>query len=556
MANCYYVKLVFHHGGKLAGGNRYVGGKVKVAEDLFDMDLLSYPNLLSYVKQDLGYTRINGLYHMCRISNNFTLLSDDASVMQVGRKLQNGDKFELYIDHFEEIESTSGNTSNDKQNQPFVQVGLGSQNSAVPQDGYNQFMKEVRGCEDKRPSSRSKEHEVDDQPHLTFDEFHVPVEYLTDNEDDELQEARQKVKNFWTRNSTNVVSNDIGEHVMTQEEELVDDEDELGGDFDSDSSNSSKYFDSDDLGSYYSESDDSCGDDAMRRPSTKIRYDASATIPVFCLGMVFENVNQFRYAVSKYAVMKGLGVKFVKNEAERVRAKCKTGCPWVLFASIEKIDGTFIIKRYEGRHRCTRVDKNRMANSNFLCTLFKTRIMTQPSIKIKDIKSLCRTEFKLQVSMTVCRNTKKKVINQIMGDYTEQFADLRDYVEEVKVSNPGSTCVVKSSNENGGSLNFFERFYVCFQACKQGWIEGCRPILGLDGCFLKGICKGQILCAIGRDGNNQMFPLAWAVVDVENKYNWSWFLRCLKFDLPLKEGEGFTIISDMQKVSIYIISNF
>lgn len=80
--------------------------------------------------------------------------------------------------------------------------------------------------------------------------------------------------------------------------------------------------------------------------------------------------------------------------------------------------------------------------------------------------------------------------------------------------------------------------------------EGCRNIIGLDGCFLKGVCKGQLLCAVGRDGNNQMFPIAWAVVSVENKENWGWFLNLLKYDLAIGDGAELTIISDMQKVSV------
>ncbi|GKD25624.1 putative integrase, partial [Tanacetum coccineum] len=45
-------------------------------------------------------------------------------------------------------------------------------------------------------------------------------------------------------------------------------------------------------------------------------------------------------------------------------------------------------------------------------------------------------------------------------------------------------------------------------------------VIGLDGCFLKGTCRGELLTAMGRDGNNQMFPIAWAVVNVENTDNW------------------------------------
>ncbi|MBA0613339.1 hypothetical protein Godav_013786, partial [Gossypium davidsonii] len=35
-----------------------------------------------------------------------------------------------------------------------------------------------------------------------------------------------------------------------------------------------------------------------------------------------------------------------------------------------------------------------------------------------------------------------------------------------------------------------------------------KPILGLDGFFLKGPFKGKMLSAVGRDENNQMYQVA------------------------------------------------
>ncbi|GMI83734.1 hypothetical protein HRI_002042700 [Hibiscus trionum] len=93
----------------------------------------------------------------------------------------------------------------------------------------------------------------------------------------------------------------------------------------------------------------------------------------------------------------------------------------------------------------------------------------------------------------------------------------------------------------------FKRFYVCFDSLKKGWKEGCRPILGLDGCFLKGPFKSELLSAVGRDANNQMYPVAWAIVEVECTDSWAWFLNLLAADLNLEDGFGFTIISDQQK---------
>nr|KAJ0189575.1 hypothetical protein LSAT_V11C800413560 [Lactuca sativa] len=65
---------------------------------------------------------------------------------------------------------------------------------------------------------------------------------------------------------------------------------------------------------------------------------------------------------------------------------------------------------------------------------------------------------------------------------------------------------------------------------------GCRRVIGLDGCFLKGQIKGELLTAVGRDEDNHVYPIAWAVIDVENKDNWTWFIELLVADLDLDCG--------------------
>ena len=34
---------------------------------------------------------------------------------------------------------------------------------------------------------------------------------------------------------------------------------------------------------------------------------------------------------------------------------------------------------------------------------------------------------------------------------------------------------------------------------------------------------GQLLAAVGRDDNDQMYPVAWTVVEAENIDSWVWF---------------------------------
>ncbi|GJS06261.1 zinc finger, PMZ-type containing protein [Tanacetum coccineum] len=117
----------------------------------------------------------------------------------------------------------------------------------------------------------------------------------------------------------------------------------------------------------------------------------------------------------------------------------------------------------------------------------------------------------------------------------------------------GSSKQVKKSNfkrldvfESDGSP-YFKRMYICFKGVKDGWLAGCRKVIGLDGCFLKHTCRGELLTAMGRDVKNQMYPIAWVVVRVENAENWSWFLALLQEDLALNDGTDITIISDSHK---------
>ena len=60
------------------------------------------------------------------------------------------------------------------------------------------------------------------------------------------------------------------------------------------------------------------------------------------------------------------------------------------------------------------------------------------------------------------------------------------------------------------------------------------------------------MVAVGRNGNQQMFPIAWAVVDIETKHSWSFFLKYLIEDLNLGTGHGLTVMSDMQKVRWFL----
>ncbi|KAH1047652.1 hypothetical protein J1N35_038436 [Gossypium stocksii] len=133
----------------------------------------------------------------------------------------------------------------------------------------------------------------------------------------------------------------------------------------------------------------------------------------------------------------------------------------------------------------------------------------------------------LTVSLTKCRRAKLKALELIEGAYKAQYEKIYEYLLKAKTQNEGTITICYMDNR------LVQRMYVCLQACKDGYRVGCKRIVGLDGCFLKGYHGGYLLVAIRIDANNGIYPLAYAAVESENQASWFWFLELLAIDLEI-----------------------
>nr|GEY16318.1 hypothetical protein [Tanacetum cinerariifolium] len=182
--------------------------------------------------------------------------------------------------------------------------------------------------------------------------------------------------------------------------------------------------------------------------------------------------------------------------------KGKPICEFRLWASWMGSENPFQIKSLKAEHMCARnYNLSSLVTNKWIAHQIKKEIIAEPFITLLKMKVAIREKFLINVSL---------------GQYT----------------NPGSTCILEEEVIEHGN-KYFHKMYICFKGVAYGWKAGCRRVIGLDGCFLKHTCKGELLTTVGRDANNQMYPIAWAVVRVGNNPNWSWFLSLLQEDLQL-----------------------
>ncbi|GJV57565.1 calcium/proton exchanger [Tanacetum coccineum] len=186
-----------------------------------------------------------------------------------------------------------------------------------------------------------------------------------------------------------------------------------------------------------------------------------------------------------------------KKLEEKENLKNAVDCPFRLWASWMSTEKSFQIKTLYHDHKCCiNYNLGSLVTYRWITEHYAREIIDNPWGSYNYMQNSKRSKFMINVSLGRCKRAKR--------------ASLFDHEG-------------------------------------AGWLEGCRKVIGLDGCFLTHICKGKLLTAMGRDENNQMFLIVWAVVGVENKNNWTWFLSLLSDDLNLDHGAGLTVISDGHK---------
>ena len=170
-----------------------------------------------------------------------------------------------------------------------------------------------------------------------------------------------------------------------------------------------------------------------------------------------------------------------------------------------------MIKTIGPDHSCGNQRDNKTIDSGFLAKKYVEEFRINPSWGVKEFQAHVMRTHNCTITRNQAYMAKRKALALIRGSKEEQFEMLWDYCAELRRSNPGTTCILKLDENPKTMVNGRKRFlrlYVCFAACKQGFLAGCRPIIGVDGCHLKGHQKGaQLLTAVGLMETTTCIPL-------------------------------------------------
>ncbi|XP_039039206.1 uncharacterized protein LOC120177009 [Hibiscus syriacus] len=266
--------------------------------------------------------------------------------------------------------------------------------------------------------------------------------------------------------------------------------------------------------------------------------------PQFKVGMIFGDKLKFKEAVRQYGIKNRVNIRFKRTNSVRVHVVCKEGCPWYIWTSRvdlkDETNTSWQIKSYVGDHNCLMGFKNKNATYKWMSKTYLEKFRANPQYPITALRQNVLEDHVYKVSLSKCLRAKHLALDMVLGSHKGQYSKIYDYLGEIRSFNPGSTTILKLDNR------VFERMYICLLACKEGF-KGCRPIISIDGCHLKGYYGGTLLAVVGIDGNDNIYPITYSVVESENESSWTWFLLLLATDLEIETSHNITFMSDKQK---------
>ena len=166
------------------------------------------------------------------------------------------------------------------------------------------------------------------------------------------------------------------------------------------------------------------------------------------------------------------------------------------------------------------------------------QLRDDPQHKASSIIHDVRRLTTLDISYRQAWLIKEAAFEQIHGKDVDGYQEVYKLCEDIKKYNPGSIADV----EVDPFTDRFVRLFISFRACMDGFRQACRPIIYIDGAFLKHKYKGTLLAASTKDANNELFVIAFAIASSENDENWDWFVQKLVDCVP--SDRRYTIISD------------
>ncbi|RYR74218.1 hypothetical protein Ahy_A02g008850 [Arachis hypogaea] len=244
-------------------------------------------------------------------------------------------------------------------------------------------------------------------------------------------------------------------------------------------------------------------------------------------------------AVKNYSIR--WNAEYIILESDRLKYHCRckqftNGCPWsVRVALRHNLNYCYIeVRRFSGSHTClipTMFQDHAQLDRGLICRVVLPIIKTDPSVSILVLQSDVHQSYHFSLHIKRCGWQSRKWLPRFMATgKSRRKGYMRSYKlcrspSQVRFTNVLLFLITTETwlTESRISLiKFFRYFFPYIEAFKH-----CKPFVSMDGTHLYGKYRG-ILLITAAQGNNNILPVAFSLVESETTKSWSFFLSNLR----------------------------
>jgi hypothetical protein len=256
-------------------------------------------------------------------------------------------------------------------------------------------------------------------------------------------------------------------------------------------------------------------------------------------------------AIKRYAISISRQHKVKKSNPQLLKVICinkeESGCEGTIVArQLAGICQPWTITRMVP-HSCEQpgtLPEHCNVSASYVAQIIASMVKDKISVSVKALQEGAADVIGFPVSYSKARRAKESVLEGMYGTYVQAYNNVPRMLHQISESNPGTVTFRMEREHPSGTPNHFilDRIFWAFSQTIQAF-HHCRPVISIDGTFLTGQYRGTLLVAVASDANNQLLPIAYALVESETTEAWLWFLMCLKNGV-VKARPGVCIISD------------
>ncbi|ESQ44546.1 hypothetical protein EUTSA_v10003478mg [Eutrema salsugineum] len=183
------------------------------------------------------------------------------------------------------------------------------------------------------------------------------------------------------------------------------------------------------------------------------------------------------------------------------------GCQWRVRAAVKNKAKTFWVTKYVKTHTCSVSDRlahQKHTTPRYIGKLFIERVGIIDGITAQHIKDSMQVMFGLKIDYTNLYRALMYAQECVRETPEDGYSRLPSYLHLIAEANQGTIPAIERDSQNK-----FKYLFLAFRASIAGFQ------------YLRRY-EGTLLVAIAQDGNFQIFPLAFGIVDTENDYAWEW----------------------------------